>query len=97
VRHRLGRRQAVGGQIAILWEQKSAFEFPILAAIIEDGTYDQALDARYAGWNQGMGKDILAGKLSLADLAAKVDADGINPQPKSGQQEYLENLINRFV
>jgi xylose isomerase len=44
-----------------------------------------------------MGKDILAGKLSLADLAAKVDADGINPQPKSGQQEYLENLINRFV
>ncbi|MGB3336632.1 MAG: xylose isomerase [Devosia sp.] len=67
------------------------------AALIEDGTYDKALDARYAGWNQGLGKDILGGKLSLADLAAKVDADGINPQPKSGQQEYLENLINRFV
>jgi xylose isomerase len=67
------------------------------AALIEDGTYDKALDARYAGWNQGMGKDILGGKLSLADLAAKVDAENINPQPKSGQQEYLENLINRFV
>jgi xylose isomerase len=67
------------------------------AAIIEDGTYDQALDARYAGWSEGLGKDILGGKLSLADLAAKVDAEGINPQPKSGQQEYLENLINRFV
>ncbi len=67
------------------------------AAIIEDGTYDKVVDARYAGWNTGMGKDILAGKLSLADLAAKVDAENINPQPRSGQQEYLENLINRFV
>ncbi|WP_332701025.1 xylose isomerase [Devosia sp.] len=67
------------------------------AALIEDGTYDKVLDARYAGWNQGLGNDILGGKLSLADLAAKVDADNINPQPKSGQQEYLENLINRFV
>jgi xylose isomerase len=67
------------------------------AALIEDGTYDKVLDARYAGWNQGFGKDILGGKLSLADLAAKVDAENINPQPKSGQQEYLENLINRFV
>jgi len=67
------------------------------AAIIEDGTYDQVLDARYAGWQGELGKDILGGKLSLADLAAKVDAENINPQPKSGQQEYLENLINRFV
>ena len=67
------------------------------AAIIEDGTYDKVVDARYAGWQQGLGKDILLGKLSLADLAAKVDAENINPQPKSGQQEYLENLINRFV
>lgn len=67
------------------------------AALITDGTYDKVLDARYAGWNQGLGKDILDGKLSLADLAAKVDAENINPQPKSGQQEYLENLINRFV
>ncbi|WP_108396758.1 xylose isomerase [Devosia submarina] len=67
------------------------------AAIIEDGTYDKVVDERYAGWNAGMGKDILDGKLSLADLAAKVESDNINPQPRSGQQEYLENLINRFV
>jgi xylose isomerase len=67
------------------------------AAIIEDGTYDKIVDERYAGWNAGMGKDILDGKLSLADLAAKVESDNINPQPRSGQQEYLENLINRFV
>lgn len=67
------------------------------AALIEDGTYDKTLDARYAGWNTAEGKAILDGKVSLADLAAKVEKDNINPQPKSGQQEYLENLINRFV
>jgi len=67
------------------------------AAMIEDGEFDRLLDQRYAGWNEGMGKQILAGSLSLADLAAKVDSDNINPQPRSGRQEYLENLVNRFV
>jgi len=67
------------------------------AALIEDGEFDRLLDARYAGWDNGLGKDILAGKLSLADIAARVEADNINPQPRSGRQEYLENLVNRFV
>jgi xylose isomerase len=66
-------------------------------ALIEDGEFDKLLDGRYAGWDNGLGKDILAGKLSLADIAAKVEAEGINPQPRSGRQEYLENLVNRFV
>nr|WP_314256332.1 xylose isomerase [uncultured Devosia sp.] len=67
------------------------------AALIADGEFDKNLDTRYAGWNQGLGKDILDKKLSLADIADKVHADGINPQPRSGRQEYLENLVNRFV
>jgi xylose isomerase len=67
------------------------------AAVIEDGTYDKAIDARYAGWQSPEGKAIMAGQRSLADLAARVEKDNLNPQPKSGQQEYLENLVNRFV
>jgi len=67
------------------------------AALIEDGTYDKAIDARYAGWQTAEGKAILAGKRSLADLAARVEKENINPDPRSGQQEYLENLVNRFV
>lgn len=66
-------------------------------ALIEDGTYDKAIDQRYAGWQAADGKAILEGKVTLADLAARVEKDNINPQPRSGQQEYLENLINRFV
>lgn len=67
------------------------------AALIEDGEFDRLLDERYAGWDKGLGKDILAGKLSLAAIADKVHAEAINPQPRSGRQEYLENLVNRFV
>ena len=67
------------------------------AALIEDGTYDGIVDARYAGWQSPNGKAILDGKVTLADLAARVERENLNPQPRSGQQEYLENLINRFV
>lgn len=66
------------------------------AALIEDGTYDKAVDARYSGWNTEAAKKMLTSE-SLADIAARVERDNINPQPKSGQQEYLENLVNRFV
>lgn len=67
------------------------------AAIIEDGTYDKIVDERYAGWQSAEGQAILRGERSLDDLAARVEKENLNPQPKSGQQEYLENLINRFV
>ncbi len=66
------------------------------AAIIEDGTFQKFVDDRYAGWDGAMGKDILAGKKSLDDLAAHVEKTTLEPQPKSGRQEYLEGLINRF-
>ena len=66
------------------------------AAIIEDGTFQKFVDDRYAGWNGAMGKDILAGKKSLDDLAKYVADKTLEPQPKSGRQEYLEGLINRF-
>jgi xylose isomerase len=67
------------------------------AAIIEDGTLQKTVDARYAGWDDKEAKAMLSGKRTLEQISARVLKDNINPQPKSGQQEYLENLINRFV
>jgi xylose isomerase len=67
------------------------------AALIEDGTYDKTKAARYAGWQDREAKAMLSGKRSLEQIAARVEKQNINPQPKSGQQEYLENLVNRFV
>jgi xylose isomerase len=67
------------------------------AAILEDGTYEQFVADRYAGWQEREAKAMLTGKRSLEQIAARVEKQNINPQPRSGKQEYLENLINRFV
>ena len=40
---------------------------------------------------------MLSGKLSLEDIAKKVEGNNIQPQPRSGKQEYLENVVNRYV
>jgi xylose isomerase len=67
------------------------------ARLIQDGKYDRFLAERYAGWDGDEGKAMLAGKRSLEDIAARVARDGIEPKPKSGRQEFLENLLNRYV
>jgi xylose isomerase len=64
------------------------------AALIEDGRLDAARKDRYAGWESDIGQAVAKG--SLADIADLVLAKGLDPKPKSGQQERLENLINRF-
>ncbi|BBE72112.1 xylose isomerase [Oharaeibacter diazotrophicus] len=66
------------------------------AAIVEDGDLDGAVAARYAGWDGAEGKAILAGERSLEDLAARAEAEGLDPQPKSGRQEYLERLVSLY-
>mgnify|MGYP001552583530 CR=1 FL=1 len=65
--------------------------------MIEDGTMAQFVDERYAGWSDAYWQSILGGNGSLDELADKVVNEGIEPEPRSGKQEYLENVINRFV
>lgn len=67
------------------------------AAIIEDGSYDGMIDARYADWKKPEAQAMLNGKETLETITARVEAQNIDPKPRSGQQEILENLINRFV
>jgi xylose isomerase len=66
------------------------------AALIEDGTLDTFVEDRYAGWNSGFGAEVLAGKVSLAEAADRAVRSGADPKPRSGRQEYLENLVNGF-
>jgi xylose isomerase len=65
------------------------------AAMWQDGGLEQARADRYAGWDSAEAKAMLAGTLDSA--AARVLDQGLNPQPRSGRQERLENLVNRFV
>lgn len=67
------------------------------ARMIEDKALSAPLGARYAGWESAEAKAMLAGERSLEQIAARVVSDGIEPQPKSGRQEYLENVVNRYV
>jgi len=67
------------------------------AAMIEDGRLDEALSQRYAGWSEPLGRAILDGNASLESLSRTVLGDGVEPQPRSGRQEALENLVNRYV
>ena len=66
------------------------------AALIADGTYDRMRTERYAGWDGARGRAMLGGQ-SLAEIADAVLAGGTEPQPRSGQQEIYENLVDRFV
>jgi xylose isomerase len=67
------------------------------AKVIEDGRYDRILAERYQGWEAAGAKAMMGGKVSLEEIAGRVSRDGVDPQPKSGRQEFLENLLNRFL
>ena len=69
----------------------------VAAAMIEDGALAAAVRERYAGWQTEHGRDMLAGKLSLADLSAQVLAGDCDVAPRSGQQEKFENLVRRYL
>jgi len=65
------------------------------AALLQDGRLEAARAARYAGWDRPEAQAMLTS--DLASIAARVEAEGIEPRPRSGRQERLENLWNRFV
>ncbi len=67
------------------------------AKMVEDKALSAPLAERYAGWKSAEGQAMLSGKRTLEEIAARVVKDGIEPQPRSGRQEYLENIINRYV
>jgi xylose isomerase len=66
------------------------------AAMLQDGKLEALRNERYAGWNAEANKAMLDSG-DLSGIAARVEADGINPEPRSGRQERIENLINRYV
>ncbi|XWN31866.1 MAG: xylose isomerase [Devosia sp.] len=64
-------------------------------AMLKDRVLEDALAARYAGWDQGWARDMLASG-DLESLAASMN-DKSPPQPVSGRQERLENIVSRYV
>jgi xylose isomerase len=93
------RRQSIDPEDLILAHvggmDACAAGFKAAVAMLEDGKLEGARDARYAGWDTDNGKALLGSDLGL--ITAKVLNEGINPDPRSGRQEQLENLVNRYL
>ena len=66
------------------------------AALFEDGTLERLRDERYAGWNSDDAQALLT-RATLEHCEECVIGQDLRPEPRSGRQERLENLVNRFV
>jgi xylose isomerase len=64
--------------------------------ILQKSEYKKLRSDRYASYDTGQGKAFEEGKLTLEDLRSYAIESG-EPATTSGRQEYLENLINRFI
>ncbi len=65
------------------------------AAMLADGGLERALAERYRGWQAQDARTMLTS--DLGTIQARVLRDGLDPSPRSGRQEVLENYVNRFV
>ena len=65
-------------------------------AILEKSDFKKFRKDRYSSFDSGKGKDFEDGKLSLEDLRTYAIQAG-EPEQRSGRQEYLENIVNRYI
>ncbi|WP_420818842.1 xylose isomerase [Oceaniglobus ichthyenteri] len=65
------------------------------AAMLNDEALEQPRAERYAGWDTPEGAALLG--QSLDDVHDRVVAADLRPEPRSGQQEVLENIVSRYI
>jgi xylose isomerase len=64
--------------------------------VLQESEYKKFRQERYASFDSGEGKAFADGKLSLEDLRQYAIKNG-EPEVRSGRQEWLENIINRYI
>ncbi|KAB0679987.1 xylose isomerase [Aureimonas leprariae] len=93
------RRQSIDPQDLVIAHAASmdacARALVAAEAMLADKALEGPLAERYAGWDSAENKAILAGERSLEQVAER--GRTLNPQPRSGRQEYLEAIVNRYV
>ncbi len=94
------RRQSIDPEDLVLAHvggmDTCARAFKAAAAMLADGTLEELRAQRYAGWDTDDAKALLSDS-TLEDCEKSVIGRALDPQPRSGRQERLENLVNRFV
>ena len=81
----------IGGMDAYALAYKTALK------IIADGKLDGFVKDRYATFDESYGAAVENGKIGFKDLEKLVLTKLGEPKPKSGKQEYLENLLNSYL
>lgn len=67
------------------------------AKLLTDKVLEENINKRYAGWDKQLGRDILSKKMSLEEIANYATAHNLSPKHSSGDQERLENIVNRYI
>jgi len=67
----------------------------VAARWLEEGRLQAFVKERYQGWDDGLGREILAGKVTLDELWRRARVHGVEPRPRSGRQEMLEGWTRR--
>jgi xylose isomerase len=67
----------------------------LAAGWLEEGRLSAFVKERYQGWDDGLGREILAGKVSLDELWRRARVHGAEPSPRSGRQEMLEGWLRQ--
>ena len=69
----------------------------IAVAMREDQALDRFLGERYESWDGGIGKKIESGSVGFEELEAYMLERGEPGANRSGRQELLENVVNRYL
>ncbi|MGK0467358.1 xylose isomerase [Clostridium sp.] len=70
--------------------------FKVARKLLASGELEDFIEDRYSSFSEGIGKDILEGKVGFNELE-KYALDNKTLANKSGHQEMLEALLNRYI
>lgn len=68
----------------------------VAAALLEDRVLEDFKAKRYASYQEGIGKDIIGGKVGFKELEAFALSNGVTKNT-SGRQEMLESILNQYI
>lgn len=74
-----------------------ALAFKLARRILADGKFEQFVADRYSSFDSDYGRDIEKGKATFQSLEKLVLTKLGEPTPRSGKQEYLENLLMQYL
>jgi xylose isomerase len=74
-----------------------ALAFKLARRILAEGRFEAFVTERYASFDAGYGRAIEKRRTNFRELNKLVLSKLGEPRPRSGRQEYLENLLNTYL